>query len=120
MQSAAWRNQSFLNDLPVAVTTAPEVAATQSDEASSGAPWSEIFKDCPKTVSDLESKFQVAATFALSSRTLVAKIVEGPHIYICAPAAAGNFDTATPIFAHGGGSWLLDAKATKALQDIFL
>lgn len=104
----------------IAATTAPEVAATQAVEASNESlQWSEVFVDSPKTVSDLESKFQVAATFALSSGNLVAKIVEGPHIYICAPAAAGNFDTATPIFAHGGGSWLLDAKATKALQDIF-
>ncbi|CAL1152357.1 unnamed protein product [Cladocopium goreaui] len=90
--------------------------AAESSEAGSANPWAGIFRDSPKSLEALES-MTVSATFPLSSGALVCKITEGPQYYICATTAAGSFGVEEPVFSHGGGTWMLDSKAAKALQD---
>ena len=96
-----------------AAAAAPVANGVAADSAAN--PWSSIFADSPKSLEALES-MTISATFPLSSGALVCKITEGPQYFICATTAAGSFGVEEPVFSHGGGTWLLDAKAAKALQ----
>ena len=79
--------------------------------------WSQIFTGEPRTLQDLEGQHQVCASFALNgSGSLVFKVVEGPKLFICA-CTAGEFSASEPLLCHGAGTWLLDNKAKKAVQD---
>lgn len=100
--------------------------AIQAPAAENGAPspdagWGTIFADDPKTIAALEQKFpKIAASFTLSEGDgLVCYVVEGPQIFVAAPTNAGSLLGSQVILGHGGGIWLLDAKATKAIQDQF-
>ena len=96
---------------------AGDAAGSEPGPAQSQADfWAGVFPGSKKKVEDLENG-HVAATFPLSSGSLVCKVIEGPEFYLCATTAAGNFDTSEPIFTHGGGAWLLESKAAKALED---
>ena len=103
-----------------AVAPAPNASETNEAAAGNGAaqdPWAQIFADSPKELEKLEA-MTVSATFPLGSGSMVCKVVEGPQFYICATTAAGSIGVQEALFLHGGGQWLLDSKAAKALQDI--
>jgi len=75
--------------------------------------------DEPTTLEAMLRTYTVASTFSLSEGGLVAKVVEGPKLFIAAPVA-GAFDTESPLLCHGAGAWLLDEKAKKAMQEPIL
>eukprot|EP00435_Cladocopium_sp_Y103_P036795 s3891_g9.t1 len=81
--------------------------------------WARIFPDAPKTIESLEKKFpQIAATFPLAcGGGLVCFVCEGPEFYVGAPSSAGTCPSDQVLLGHGGGVWLLDGRATKAIQD---
>ena len=81
--------------------------------------WGDIFKDGPKTINDLEKKFnKIAATFAVADGNgLVCHVLEGPQIYAAAPTNFESFLASQMLLGHGGGVWLLDAKGAKALKE---
>ena len=76
-------------------------------------------KDDPKSVVDLQKKFnQMAGTFAIACGDgIVCHVVEGPQFFLPAPTNAGSVLADQAVLGHGGGVWLLDAKASKAIQD---
>ena len=100
------------------VTSGSDAVVTSGSDAvvTSG---SDLFPDEPKTLEDMLKTYTVASTFTLSEGGLVAKVVEGPKLFIAAPVA-GAFDTESPLLCHGAGAWLLDEKAKKAMQEPIL
>ena len=95
----------------------PMSSSGQVDANSVSAFWKDIFPDSPRTITGLEAKGTAAASFPLSCGDLVCKVLEGPEYYICATSAAGSFTTEQAIFTHGAGVWLLEGKASKAIQE---
>ena len=81
--------------------------------------WAGVFPDATKSLQVLEQG-TVSATFPLPNSPLVVKVIEGPQFFLCATTAAATLDTSGPLFTHGGGTWLLDSKATKALEDTWV
>ena len=100
------------------VTSGSDAVVTSGSDAvvTSG---SDLFPDEPKTLEAMLKTYTVASTFTLSEGGLVAKVVEGPKLFIAAPVA-GAFDTESPLLCHGAGAWLLDEKAKKAMQEPML
>lgn len=94
-------------------------AAPVAAGASLQSDWDNIFSGDPKQIQDLEQKFsKIGATFAIDNGDgLVCYVVEGPQFYLAAPTNAGSFTSSQLLLGHGGGSWLLDAKAAKAIED---
>ena len=78
--------------------------------------WAGVFSGSTKSLEELERNCTVSATFPLHNTTLVCKVTEGPEFYLCATTAAGSVDTSSPLLTHGGGQWLIDSKAAKALE----
>ena len=110
VRSAEWKKLLNAFDRSHGVVAPPP----NPDGAST---WSQIFTGEPRTLQDLEGQCQVCASFALNgSGSLVFKVVEGPKLFICA-CTAGEFSASEPLLCHGAGTWLLDNKAEKAVQD---
>ena len=88
-------------------------------EGADANPWKHIFEGEPRTLTGLVAKYgETSSTIsAPGSSGFVIKVVEGPKFFLCAPVA-GTFDcNEGPVLSHGAGSWLLDTKAEKMLQD---
>ncbi|CAK9030752.1 Uncharacterized protein SCF082_LOCUS19333 [Durusdinium trenchii] len=98
---------------------ATPAAETESGAGKPESSWKDIFPDSPEELTVLDA-MDVSSTFPLGSGSLVCKVIEGPQYFICATTSSGSFDTAEAVFLHNGGTWLLDGKAAKALQDKFL
>ena len=102
---------------PSTPATAPATPA--GSPATDASPWKHIFEGEPRTLTDLVAKYgEPSSTIsAPGSSGFVIKVVEGPKFFLCAPVA-GTFDcNEGPVLSHGAGSWLLDTKAEKMLQD---
>ncbi|CAK8992111.1 unnamed protein product [Durusdinium trenchii] len=102
---------------PAPPATAPATPA--GSPATDASPWKHIFEGEPRALTDLVAKYgEPSSTIsAPGSSGFVIKVVEGPKFFLCAPVA-GTFDcNEGPVLSHGAGSWLLDTKAEKMLQD---
>ena len=95
-----------------AVVTSESAAVPEGEGQCVPPEWA----DEPTTLEDMVKKYTVASTFALSEGGLVAKVVDGPKLFIAAPVA-DSFGTESPLLCHGAGAWLLDAKAEKAMKE---
>ena len=104
---------------PGSVSASVPAGEGQDATPDADASWSNIFKDDPKSVVDLQKKFnQMAGTFAIACGDgIVCHVVEGPQFFLAAPTNAGSVLADQAVLGHGGGVWLLDAKASKAIQD---
>ena len=96
--------------------------AAGSGEAGQAPPgqadfWAGVYPESTRSLEELE-KGNVAATFPLANTSLVCKVVEGPEFFLCGTTSAGTIDTSEALFTHGGGTWILESKAAKALEDI--
>ena len=113
-----WRSilKAFDKKHGIATVPTPSLQPPPASPAG-GNQWKDIFAADPKSINDLEKKFpKIAATFPVGDG-LVCHVVEGPQFFIAAPTSAGTCPSDQCVLGHGGGVWLLDAKATKAIQD---
>ena len=124
LRSPEWKQILKKFDAAHGATAVPAASAPSASAGSIENPaengedaWATMFADDPKTVKELEEKFQICSSFALPGNSaLVCKVIEGPKLFVCA-VTAGTFDTEQPIILHGAGTWLLDNKAQAAMDN---
>ncbi|CAK9073143.1 unnamed protein product, partial [Durusdinium trenchii] len=100
---------------PASTPTPEKTLAKQEVKETSEEFWAKHFKEDPKTVDALKSKFgdditEMAGADQASSLILT----PGPQLYIAAKdATCLQLSATVPLISHGAGTWLLGAKADK-------